>query len=143
MVAVLIDLPFILMGVIPLIISLKSYKKGKKYASESKVIVGEIVDVVQGFQVLDEPRGWFPTIMYWDERTNSYLLYKSNTGGSFKWQYKIGAKIELRYLYTDKGVDVRTNTSMAIYGLSRHGIAIGSIVTVANIAIVTTILMLS
>ena len=54
-----------------MIIGLHSYKKGKKYAYESKVIVGEIVDVVRGVRVLDSPAGWVLIIKYWNERTNS------------------------------------------------------------------------
>ncbi|GKX67390.1 hypothetical protein rsdtw13_26480 [Clostridium sp. TW13] len=50
-IAVLISSPFLFMGVIPLIIGLLSYKKGKKYASESKVMVSIIVNVVKGVKI--------------------------------------------------------------------------------------------
>lgn len=143
MIAVLISSPILLMGVIPIIIGLRSYKKGKKYASESKVIVGEIVDIRKGERILDTPPGWFPTVRYWDERTNSYLLYESTTGGSFKSSYTIGDKYELRYLYTDKGVDIRTNASIAIYGISKYLIVLGSIFTGICIAILVILLIIS
>ncbi|WP_253198752.1 hypothetical protein [Clostridium estertheticum] len=62
-------------------------------------------------RILDDPAGWFPTIKYWDDRTNSYLFYKSTTGHELKCKFTIGNKVELRYLYTDKGVDIRANKS--------------------------------
>lgn len=143
MIAVFMSLPTLIMGVIPLIIGLHSYKKGKKYDSESKVIVGEIVDIRKGERIVDTPPGWFPTVRYWDERTNSYLLYESTTGGSFKSSHTIGDKYELRYLYTDKGVDIRANASIAIYGISKHCIVIGSILTSIGIMILVTLSIFS
>ena len=52
------------MGVIPLLIGLHSNKKGKKYASESKLTTSEIVDVVRGIKVLDSPAGWVQKVSY-------------------------------------------------------------------------------
>ncbi|MCB2339076.1 DUF3592 domain-containing protein [Clostridium estertheticum] len=136
-------LPFILMGVIALLLGLRSYKKGKKYDSESKVIVGEIVDVLKGVRIGDTPAGWFPTIKYWDDRTNSYLFYKSTTGHELKCKFTIGNRFELRYLYTDKGVDIRANQSIAIYGLSKQFIWVGAILAGINMIILITVLIFS
>ena len=143
MTALLIASPFFVMGIIPLLIGLFSYKKGKRYFFASKVTVGEITDVVRGARILDEPRGWYPTIRYLDERTNSYSIFKSNTGHAFKFKFTIGNKIELRYLYTDKGIDIRTNTPMAIYGISKHLIVAGSILTAFSIISMLLMLFIS
>ncbi|NNU75080.1 hypothetical protein [Clostridium estertheticum] len=143
MIIALLFLPFVLMGVIPLLIGLRSYKKGKKYDSESKVIVGEIVDVVRGDRVLDDPAGWFPTIKYWDDRTNSYLFYKSTTGHELKCKFTISNKAELRYLYTDKGVDIRANKSIAIYGIGKQLMWVGAIIGGINMIILITVLIVS
>lgn len=138
----LIFSPFFLFGIIPLIIGSYFYKKGKKYDYSSKVIEGEIIDVVEGIRVSDEPPGWRPVIRYWDNHTNSYLIYKSTVGGYFKSNYRIGDKIQLRYLYTDKGADVRINTPFAIYGVSKHFMVIGAIITTISIMILLTLLTL-
>ena len=128
--------PFFLMGVIPLLIGLHFYKKGKKYVSESKCTTGEIVDVVLGIKGLDGPSGWVPKIKYWDERANSYLIYKSSTGHAFKWKFTIGDTIQLRYLYTDKGIDIRTDVPIAIYGVSKYIMVFGAILAGLSIIIV-------
>ena len=132
--------PFFLMGLLPLITGLHIYKKGKIYDSKSKVIVGEIVDIVKGVRIGDNPAGWFPTIKYWDEPSTSYLLYKSTTGRELKRKYTIGDKIELRYLSTDKGVDIRTNEPISIYGCSRQFAVVGAIITRINIIIVVIVI---
>ena len=140
MIVILLLSPFILMGVISLLTGLHFYKKGKIYDSQSKVIGGEIVDIVKGVRIGDNPAGWFPTIKYWDEPTKSYLLYKSTTGRELKCKYTIGDKIELRYLSTDKGVDIRTNEPISIYGCSRQFALVGAIITRISIIIVIIVI---
>ncbi|AAK78737.1 hypothetical protein BJV85_003248 [Clostridium acetobutylicum] len=142
MIIILIMSPFIVIGLIPLLVGLHYYNEGKKYASESKIIEGEIVDIVKGVKVLDSPQSWCPVIKYWDERSNSYLLYKSSTGHTLKSKYTIGNKIELRHLYTDKGVDIRANTPMDVYGLSRQFMVVGAIITSISVIIMIAFLII-
>ncbi|MBX4265142.1 hypothetical protein K1726_10940 [Clostridium estertheticum] len=94
-------------------------------------------------RILDDPAGWFPTIKYWDDRTNSYLFYKSTTGHELKCKFIIGNKVELRYLYTDKGVDIRANKSIAIYGIGKQLMWVGLILGGINMIILITVLIVS
>lgn len=113
LIAFAIGSPFFLIGVILLILGMHSHKECKKYFSESKVIVGEIIDVVRE-RTGDASSAWYPIFRYWDERINEYLIYKSNAGHTFRRHYTIGDKVELRYLYTENGADIRFNPKNGI-----------------------------
>jgi hypothetical protein len=110
------DYVFLALGPFLLITGLIILIKRRKFVKESTVINGVVSEIKIGI-VRRNRKAYYPVVRYFDPVTASEETYESNTSYEAS-SFRIGDKVELRYLNNGMKKQLCINTWFGIWGLS-------------------------
>jgi hypothetical protein len=127
---VVMEYVFMAVGPALLIIGIITLFKRRVYAKESTVVNGVVAEIRTG-PANRNRTAYYPVIRYLNPLTSSEEMYESSTAyGST--EYRIGDKVELRYLNTGVKKQLCLNNWSGIWGLSFALILFGIIFCVID-----------
>ncbi len=107
---------FKLLGPFLLVVGIITFFKRRKFAKESTVVSGDVTEIRTG-PAKNNKTAYYPVIRYFDLATSSAEVYVSNTPYDAS-KYKIGDKVELRYLNDGMKKQLCLNNWFGIWGFS-------------------------
>jgi len=107
---------FYLIGPLMLIAGVLLFIKKRKFKKESLVIDGEVIEIRTGRDSKNRTV-YYPVIRYFDRAASLNEVYESNTAYE-STKFRIGDKVELRYLNDGIKKQVCMNNWFGIWGLS-------------------------
>lgn len=110
------EVVFYLIGPLMLICGIITFIQRRRFVKESSVINGEVVGI-RTLPARNNRKAYYPVIGYFDTKTSNQETYESNTAYEAS-RYKIGDKVELRYLNDGTKKKACMNNWTGIWGLS-------------------------
>lgn len=124
---------FKLFGPLMLVAGIITLFKRRKFAKESTVVNGVVIEI-RTRPVRNNRTAYYPVVRYFDILTSSEEVYESNTAYDSS-KFKIGDKVELRYLNDGVKKQLCFNNWSGVWGFSFMLILFGLIFCVLDLVL--------
>lgn len=124
---------FMLSGPFLIIVGIIILSKRRKFAKESVVINGEVIEIIAR-PARRNQTAYYPVVKYFDQSTSSEEVFESNNPYEPS-KYKIGDQVELRYLNDSGNKKICLNNWFGVWGLPFMLILFGFIFSAINLVL--------